>query len=315
MQMDQANTAAGPDPADRGDRSLFAAIYHQLDIAFSRIGDHRTTDWAAAFTYYAMLAIFPALLVLVSVIGLTAGSVLDQAIAEIRDVAPGEVGDFFIDAINGLRNGNTAGLILTGGLITSLYSASSYVGCYIRASGVVLHIKERRRFYKTIPLRIALTSLLILLILATTLAVVLTGPLLDRVSDYVGIADDGLGGWELLKWPLVAFLAILALAILKAFGPDYERYEFKLFTPGIVLTVILWGIASIGFSFYVSNFGNFNRVYGSLAGVVIFLIWMYLINLSVLLGLEFDNELRRFCDKHGYGAFSRERRQRARANS
>lgn len=314
MQMDEANTAAGPDPADRGDRSLVAAIYHQLDIAFSRIGDHRVTDWAAAFTYYAMLAIFPALLVLVSLIGLTAGSVLDELIAEIRDVAPGEVGDFFVEAIDGLRNANTAGFLLAGGLITSLYSASSYVGCYIRASGVVLHVKERRRFYKTIPLRIALTSLLIVLTLVTTLAVVLTGPLLDRVSDYLGIADNGLGGWALLKWPLVAFLAILALAILKAFGPDYERREFRLFTPGIILTVVLWGLASVAFSAYVSSFGNFNRVYGSLAGVVIFLIWMYLINLSVLLGLEFDNELRRYKDQHGYGAFSRERRERARAS-
>ena len=214
-----------------------------------------------------------------------------------------------------MKNGGTAGPVLVISLLTSLYSASSYVGVYIRASGVVLHVKENRRFYRTIPLRVALTSLLILLVLAVVLAVVLTGPALDRVSDYVGLADDGLGGWQFLKWPLVLLLAIFCLAILKNFGPDYERREFKLITPGIALTVVLWGLFSAAFSIYVANFGSFNKVYGSIAGVVIFLVWMYLINLSVLLGLEFDNELGRFKRQHGYGAFSKERRERAGSNS
>lgn len=297
-----------PEPEAPLRRSVFKIVYGQLDIAFSRFGEHKLTDWAAAMTYYSMLSIFPGLLVIVAVLGLLGQSVTGAMIENFEELAPNAVRDVFLSAIRGLQeSGTTAGIVLFIGLFTAIYSASSYIGAYIRASGIVLGLTDERPFYKTLPLRFAMTALIMTLILLAGLLVVLTGPIAREVAHIMGIADNGVGSWDYIKWPFVIALAMLALAILYNLGPDHEERKFRLVTPGIILAITLWLLLSFAFSFYVGSFARYNKVYGSLAGVVIFLVWMWLTNMAVLLGLEFDSELRRFKRVHGYSAFSRQR--------
>ncbi|MGB0871827.1 MAG: YihY/virulence factor BrkB family protein [Solirubrobacterales bacterium] len=296
------------DPTRPPRRRIIKVVYGQLDIAFSRFSEHKLTDWAAALTYYSMLSIFPGLLVLVSILGLMGQSVTGSIIENFEELAPNAVRDVFLSAIRGLQeSGTTAGVLLFIGLFTAVYSASSYIGAYIRAAGIVLAVRDERPFYKTLPLRLGLTALLMTLLLIAGLAIVLTGPVAREVAHLTGVSDDGTGGWDYFKWPFVIALAVLALAILYNLGPDHEEHRFRLVTPGIILAVTLWLLLSFAFSLYVGSFARYNKVYGSLAGVIIFLVWLWLTNIAVLFGLEFDAELRRFKRVHGHSAFSRQR--------
>lgn len=296
-----------PEPQEES-RSLIKIIYGQLDIAFSRFSEHKLSDWAAALTYYSMLSIFPGILVIVSVLGLLGQSVTGAMIENFEELAPNAVRDVLLSAIRGLQeSGTTAGVLLLVGLFTAVYSASSYIGAYIRAAGIVLDIPEERPFYKTLPLRFGLTALIMVLILLAGLTIVMTGPIAREVAHVTGLADNGVDGWDYFKWPFVVALAVLALAILYNLGPDHAEHRFRLVTPGIILAVSLWLLLSFAFSIYVGSFARYNKVYGSLAGVVIFLVWMWLSNMAVLLGLEFDSELRRYKRVHGHSAFSRTR--------
>lgn len=307
----RAESAEAPLPlVENPANSVPGRVFQQLDLAISRFDRHRLTDWAAAMTYYSMLSIFPALLVFVSVLGIIGKSITGSIIANFEEVAPSQVRDIFLSTIESLeKSGNTAGILLFVGLATSLYSSSNYIGAFIRAAGIVLEVPEKRRFYKTIPLRLGITVLLMLLIMAVVGLVVLTGPIATEFARATGLDDFGFSGWGSLRWPLIAMLAILVLTILYNLGPNFDERRFKIITPGIVLAVALWLILSLGFNLYVDNFARYNRVYGSLAGVVIFLVWLWLTNVAVLLGLEFDAELRRFKKVHGFSAFSRRRLQ------
>lgn len=284
------------------------AVYDQLDLVLSRFGQHRLTDWAAALTYYSVLSIFPGLLALVSLLGLVGhgtSAALVETISELPDTA---ARDILLGAINNLQGQTAAATTaLIVGVFVSLYSASAYVGAFIRAAGVILGVKETRRFYVTIPLSFGLTLILMVFAMVTAAAIVLTGPIAEQFTKITGASADAIGGWGVIKWPIVMLLFIVALGLLYSLGPDHEKKRFRFATAGSLLAFVLWLVASVLFSLYVGNFGRLNKVYGSLAGVAIFFIWLYLSNVSVLLGLEFDHELKRFRRAHGYGAFSRER--------
>jgi membrane protein len=284
------------------------AVYEQLDIAFSRIGDHRLTDWAAALTYYSVLSIFPGLLALVSILGLIGDDATNAIIETLNELPSGPARDIVLSATKNLQTaGSAATTALIVGSLIAIYSASSYVGAFIRAAGVILGVEETRRFFITIPLRFGLTLLLMVFAMATAIAIVLTGPIAEEFTRITGISADLLGGWGFVKWPIVLLLFLSALGILYSLGPNYEKTRFRFATKGAALALVLWLISSALFSFYVGNFGNFNKVFGSLASIVVFLVWLYLSNVAVLLGLEFDNELHRYKKSHGYGAFSRQR--------
>jgi membrane protein len=283
-------------------------VYEQLDIAFSRIGEHRMTDWAAALTYYSVLSIFPGLLALVSLLGLIGHGTTDAIIQTMNDLPPGPARDIVLSAMQNVQGETTAATTaLVVGSLVAVYSASSYVGAFIRAAGVILGVEETRRFFVTIPLRFGLTVLLMIFAIATAFAIVLTGPVAEQFAHVTGIDANAIGGWGVIKWPIVLLLFLAALGILYSLGPNFEKTRFKFATPGATLALVVWLIASGAFSFYVGNFGRYNKVFGSLASVAVFLIWLYISNIAVLLGLEFDNELRRFRKKYGYGAFSRQR--------
>ncbi|MGK2877531.1 MAG: YihY/virulence factor BrkB family protein [Solirubrobacterales bacterium] len=284
------------------------AVYEQLELAIGRFGEHRLTDWAAALTYYSVLSIFPGLLALVSILGLVGHGTTDAIIETVTELPTGPARDILLSAVKnveGETGAATTALII--GLMVAIYSASSYIGAFIRAAGVVLGVEETRRFFVTIPLRLGLTLLLMVFAIITAFAIVMTGPIAEQFTNLTGFDGDSIGGWGVVKWPIVLLLFPAALGILYSLGPNFEKTRFRFATAGTILALFLWLIASALFSLWVQSFAQYNKVFGSLASVAIFLIWLYLSNVAVLLGLEFDNELRRFRKKYGYGAFSRQR--------
>jgi membrane protein len=179
------------------------------------------------------------------------------------------------------------------GLLSAVWASSGYIGGFIRASNAIYEVEEGRPVWKTIPLRIALTLTMVILLAVTVLGVVLTGGIADRVGGMVGLGEQFVAVWDIAKWPVLALLVSLAIALLYWASPNVRHPGFRWLTPGSLLAVLVWVVASLGFAVYVANFASYNKVYGSLAGVVVFLIWLWLSNLAVLFGAEFDAELTR----------------------
>lgn len=291
------------------------AVYEQLDLVFSRFGDHYLANWAAALTYYSVLSIFPGLLALVSVLGLIGHGTTQAIIETLTELPEGPAREILLGAVKNIQGETGAATTaLIVGLSVALYSASSYVGAFIRAAGVILEVQETRRFFVTIPLRVGLMLILMVLAIITATAIVLTGPIMAQFTQLTGFDGGAFGDWGVVKWPLVLLLFLAALGVLYSLGPDFkdEQKRFRFVTAGSLLAFVLWLLASVLFSLYVGNFGHYNKVFGSLAGAALFLIWLYWSNVAVLLGLELDFELRRFERANGYKAFSRERFQRER---
>jgi membrane protein len=253
-------------------------------------------DWAAALTYYAVLAIFPALIVLVALVGLlgeyprTTNALLDI----IRDIGPASAVETFRQPITGVvRNKGGAGALLGIGLVAAIWSASGYVGAFMRASNEIYEVEEGRPFWKLRPLQIAVTLMMVLGATLVALAIVVTGPLASAVGDVVGLGDTAVTVWNVAKWPVMALIVVTMFAVLYYAAPNVELPHFKWLSPGGVLALLVWVVASAGFAFYVANFGSYNKTYGALGGVVIFLVWLWITNLAVLVGAEFNAELER----------------------
>ena len=252
------------------------------------------TDWAAALTYYSVLSIFPGLLVLISVLGLIGPSATDTLTKNVQDIAPGAAQDVLVAAIQNIERGqsSTAGLLVVFGLLAALWSASSYVAAFMRASNAIYDVPEGRPIWKTLPIRIGLTVLLMLLTAITAIAVVMTGGLARRTGELVGAGDTAVTVWEIAKWPVLLIIVSVMFALLYWASPN-ARQGFRWITPGGLLAVVLWLIASGGFAIYVGNFGSYNKTYGSLAAIIIFLVWLWITNLAILLGAELNAELER----------------------
>ncbi|WP_405014946.1 YihY/virulence factor BrkB family protein [Kitasatospora sp. NBC_01539] len=251
-------------------------------------------DRAAALTYYGVLAIFPALLVLVSVLGVVGRSATDSVLDDIDELAPGAARDILRNAVVQLQNnGSTSTILMIVGFAAALWSASGYIGAFIRSSNAVYDIREGRPVWKTTPLRIGLTLLLMLLLAASAVIVVFTGPLADRVGHALGVGTTALTVWSIAKWPVLVLVVVLMIAVLYWAAPNVRDRGFRWISPGSFLAVLLWLASSTGFAVFVANFASYNKTYGSLAGVIVFLVWLWLANLAILLGLEFDAELSR----------------------
>jgi membrane protein len=252
------------------------------------------TDWAAALTYYGVLAIFPALIVLVSILGLVGESATQPLIDNLGSVAPGPAKEIFSNAIKNLQgSGGTAGVLFVIGLLGALWAASGYVAAFMRASNSIYDMPEGRPIWKTLPVRVGLTIVLLVLLALSTIAVVLTGGLAEKVGNVVGLGSTAVTVWNIAKWPVLLLVVSFMFALLYWAAPNVKQPGFRWLSPGGILAVVGWLIASVAFAFYVGNFGSYNKTYGALGGVVVFLVWLWISNIMILLGAEFNAELER----------------------
>jgi membrane protein len=252
------------------------------------------TDLAAALTYYGVLAIFPAMIALISIVGLVGHSATQPLIQNLDKLAPGPGRQIFTSAIDSLQKSQgAAGVLMVVGLAGALYSASGYVAAFMRASNRIYDIDEGRPFWMTIPVRLAVTLVMVLLLVISAFAVVVTGGLAGQVGKLLGIGGTAVSVWDIAKWPVLLLVVSLMFSILYWASPNVKHPGFRWLSPGAVLAVAVWVIASAAFALYVANFGSYNKTYGALAGVIIFLVWLWISNVAILLGAEFNAELER----------------------
>ena len=253
----------------------------------------KLTTWAAALTYFGILSIFPALLAMVSVLGLISGSVTDTLLENLEEVAPGPAQEILTNAITNLEGARSAsGIALVIGLASAIWAASGYVSGFMDAGNAIYDVEEGRPLTKTLPVRIGLTIVLMVLAALIAFAVTFTGGLAQALGDVLGLGETAVDVWNLAKWPVLLVLVSLLLAVLY-WGAPNVKLPFRLISPGSLLAVIGWVIASLLFAFYVANFGSYNRTYGALAGPIIFLLWLWISNIVVLLGAELNAEIDR----------------------
>ena len=283
--------AGEPDqPTELGGRGW----WHALKRSAKEFKEDNLTDWAAALTYYGVLAIFPALIVLVSILGLVGESATQPLIDNLGAVAPGPAKEIFTNAIENLQGDRgAAGVLFIVGILGALWSASGYVAAFMRASNAIYDMPEGRPIWKTLPVRVGLTVVLLALLSITTIAVVLTGGLAQRVGDVIGLGDTAVTVWNIAKWPVLLLVVSFMFALLYWAAPNVKQPGFRWVSPGGILAVVGWLIASAAFAFYVGNFGSYNKTYGALGGVVVFLVWLWISNIVILLGAEFNAELER----------------------
>jgi membrane protein len=265
-----------------------------VDVVKRSIAEFREdniTDWAAALTYYGILSIFPALIALVSVLGLVGRSATQPLLTNLGGFAPGPAHDILENALNGLQESRGgAGILFIVGIAGAIWSASGYVGAFIRASNVIWDVEEGRPIWKTVPLRLVVTVVMLVLLTATAVAVTVTGPLADKVGKLLGIGGAAVTAWDIAKWPVLVVIVALMFSILYYATPNVRQPGFRWVTPGGVLAVLVWMGVSALFGIYVANFGSYNKTYGSLGAIIIFLVWLWLTNVAILLGAELNAE-------------------------
>ena len=252
------------------------------------------TDWAAALTYYGILSIFPALIALISILGLIGDSATQPLIDNIGTVAPGPAKEIFTSAIENLQKSQgAAGILFIIGLAGALWSASGYVAAFMRASNSIYDVEEGRPIWKTLPTRLGVTLVLMFMLAITAVGVTLSGGLAKEVGGLIGLSDTAIDVWNIAKWPVLLLIVSLMFAFMYWAAPNVKHPKFKWLSPGGILAVVIWVIASLAFAFYVANFGSYNKTYGALGGIITFLVWLWISNIAVLLGAEFNAELER----------------------
>jgi membrane protein len=267
-----------------------------LKRTLTEFQEDNLSDWAAALTYYGLLSLFPALIALVSLIGIfgdpqTTTSKLTEIITELGPESGAETFKGPIESI--VENRSAAGFAFVLGLAAALWSASAYVGAFIRASNVVYETPEGRPFWKLRPLQILVTLVMLVLLAMVAMALVLTGPVVTAVAGPLGIDSTAVSIWNIAKWPVLLIVVVTMFAVLFYSAPNVKLAGFKWVTPGAVLAIVVWLVASAAFAFYVANFGSYDKTYGTLGGVIVLLVWMWLTNVALLLGLELNAELER----------------------
>jgi membrane protein len=279
------------DPTDL-DRHSWWYIVRRTAREFS--GD-QCTDLAAALTFYAVLALFPAAIALTSLLGLVGqgDEAVDQVLSILRDLGATGVADTVGPTLEELSRSQSAGLGLALGLAGALWSASGYVGAFGRAMNRIYEIGEGRPIWKLRPAMLLLTAVLVVLVAVALLGLVLTGPVADEVGAALGLGSTSVLLFNILKWPVITVVVVVIVALLYYFTPNVRQPRFRWVSVGAVLAIATWALASAAFGFYVANFSSYDKTYGALAGVIVFLLWLWLTNLALLFGAELDAELER----------------------
>jgi membrane protein len=255
--------------------------------------DDKLGEWAAALTYFGILAIFPALLVVVSFLGLLGQSATDALIENLEGVAPGPAQEIVTNAIRNLQGSQGAsGVAFFIGLVVAIWASSGYVNGFMSASNSIYDVEEGRPLTKTLPVRVGLTLVLMVFAAVIAFAVTLTGGIAKEVGNLLGLGDTAVDVWGYAKWPVLLLMVSVMFALLY-WGTPNVKLPFRLISPGAILAVVGWVVASILFAFYVSNFGSYNKTYGALAGPIVFLLWLWITNICILLGAELNAELER----------------------
>src|ERR687895_2925133 len=280
----------------RGDACTMATFIRTL----TEFKEDKLQHWAAALTYYAVLSLFPALLVMVALVGLFAdpATVTTFLTDVIGALGPASAVETFKDPIESVtRSGGQAGIAAIVGVVAALWSASGYVSAFTEASNSIYEVEEGRPFYKLKPLQLFVTFICISLVAITALALVVSGPVAEAVGGALGLSDVAVTVWQIAKWPVLLLLILVILHVLYYAAPNAE-VKRPWISRGTVLTLVVWIVASVGFAFYVANFGSYNETYGTLGGVVVFLLWLWITNIAVLLGVEFNAETERGRELH-----------------
>ena len=268
-----------------------------LQIVRRTLGEFQNdnlTDRAAALTYYGVLSLFPGLIVLVSVLGLLGPSTTARVQDTFTAIAPDQVQEILDGAITQVQgSGSAASVAAILGLAGAFWSASGYVAAFMRASNAIYDVPEGRPIWKTLPIRLGITAVVGVMLLVSSLIVVFTGQLARQAGDLLGLGSTAVTAWNIAKWPVLLVLVSLIFAILYWASPNARHGGFRWVSPGGIVAVLSWLIASALFAFYVANFGSYNKTYGSLAAVVVFLVWLWVTNTAILFGAELDAELER----------------------
>jgi membrane protein len=300
---DQAEQQSGDKPADPVRRDYAPSGEDQKPTLFATLkrtatefSEDNLTDWAAALTYYGLLSLFPALIALVSIVGLFGDpESTTSAITDIvTSIGPQSAAETFSDPIRTITsNRSGAGIALIIGLVLALWSASGYVGAFMRASNIIYETPEGRPIWKLRPLQVLVTLVIVLLLAVMALGIVLTGPIVDAVAESIGVGDTATTVWDLAKWPALIALFVVLIAILYYASPNVKLRGFKWVTPGSIVALVVWLLASAAFAFYVANFGSYNKTYGTLGGLVVMLMWMWITNIAILFGHQLNAERER----------------------
>jgi membrane protein len=286
-----ADAQGGPDgPTDLPARSWGGVLKRTV----KEFKADNLTDWAAALTYYGVLAIFPAIIALISIIGLVGPSATQPILDNLQALAPGPANDILSGAVKQVANSRGgASIAFFVGIAAAVWSASGYVGAFARASNAIYEVPEGRPFWKLRPMQLIVTVVMIFLLAASAIAVVVTGPVAQQLGDVVGAGSTAVTVWDIAKWPVIALVVSLMFSVLYYAAPNVKQPGMRWITAGGVVALVVLLVASALFALYVANFSSYNKTYGALAGVIAFLVWLWIANLAVLFGAELNAELER----------------------
>jgi membrane protein len=291
-------TAPSPEDGDKPDKlsDLTPATRgFLLRKTLREFSADQCTDLAAALTYYAVLALFPGLLALVSLVGLfgQGQSTVDALLGVVEQVGGSSMVDSLRGPVQSLVDAPGAGLTFVIGLAGALWSASGYVGAFGRAMNRVYEIDEGRPFWKLRPTMLLITLIAVIMAAAVGLALVVSGPIAESLGNAIGLGSTAVTVWNIAKWPVILIVVVLVVAMLYYATPNVKQPKFRWISLGAGIAILVWIIASVLFGLYVANFANYQKTYGSLAGVIVFLLWLWITNLALLFGAEVDAEAER----------------------
>jgi membrane protein len=259
--------------------------------AVNRFRKAGMTNWAAALTYFGVLSLFPAIIAIVSLLGVVGRSATQPILDNITTLAPGPARDVLTNAINGVQsNSGSSTIVFIVSIALAFWSASGYVSSFMEASNAVYGADENRSMVKRIPLRLMVTGVIFLAIILCAAAIVLTAGIADRAGDVLGIGNSVVQIWDFAKIPVVLLLVSFVFAVLYWAAPNVSHASFKWISPGSLAALVIWLIASALFGFYVANFGTYNQTYGTLGGAVMFLVWLWITNIAILFGAAINAE-------------------------
>jgi membrane protein len=280
------------DPTDIRPRGWWSVL--KRTVSKARAGG--LTDWGAALTYYGVLALFPAFIALTAVLGVFGRQpeTTDAILEIVGQVGSEDTVDTVRDTVEGVvANRGGAGALLGLGLIGALWAASGYIGAFARANNAVWEVGEGRPFWKLKPIQLLITLVAVILVAIIALMLVVSGSVAEAIGEQIGLGDAAVTAWQIAKWPVMVVVVIGLVALLYYATPNVKGRRFRWISPGAALAVIAWAIASAGFALYVANFSSYNATYGALAGVIVMLVWLWITNVALLVGVQFDAELER----------------------